>query len=468
MEHTHAAQYSHRSRKVGEDSSGGTVLDFYLPKGSARPPRIARGEGVTLIDAEGNRYLDASSGAVVCNIGHAHPRVVAAMKSQAERVSYAYPMYFESDDNVALSRRMCEMAGPGFERAFFVSGGSEANEAAIKLARQYAVASGEASRWKVLSRTPSYHGATLGVLGATGDAESEALFGPMMRVSPKVPAPLRYRLPNDVSDVAEHERRCADALEARIVAEGAETVLAFIMEPVGGVSTGALVSSAEYYRRVRQICSKYGVLLVHDEIMSGAGRTGRFLSSAYWSDSRPDIVSLAKGLAGGYTPFGAVLVRDAIVDVVTRAGGFAHGHTYVANPFSCAVARAVLDVVADEDLVRRAETLGHHLRQRLLGVMEESPIVGDVRGIGMLQAIELVEDRASKRAFSLEHNVPRLLSACAFARGVALYVRRANGGVYGDFVLIAPPLITTEAQVDEIAERLTMALQDVEGKLGVR
>jgi adenosylmethionine-8-amino-7-oxononanoate aminotransferase len=452
------------TRLVGDTPAGGSVLDFYLPAGTPRPPRISRGDGVELFDDTGRSWMDITSGAVVCNLGHAHPRVVEAMVRQARRVAYAYPMFFESDDNVALADLVCRLAGPGFERAFFVSGGSEANEAAFKLARQYAVARGQGTRWKIISREPSYHGATLGAQGATGDAAAEALFGPMMRVAPKVPAPLSYRVPAGTT-VAEHAAACACALEARILAEGADTVLAFIMEPVGGVATGALVAPEAYYQQVRRICSRHGVLLIHDEVMSGAGRTGRFLASRHFTDASPDIVTLAKGLAAGYTPFGAVLVRGEIVDTLVRAGGFAHGHTYVANPFSCAVARAVLETVVDEGLVERAAELGERLRQGLLELQSRVALIGDVRGLGLLQAIELVADRSTRRSLPVTINAPARLSAHGFAHGLALYHRRANAGAYGDFLLIAPPLISTPAQIDEMVSRLGLAVQDLQREL---
>ena len=451
-------------RLVGDTRAGGSVLEFYLAAGSRRPPRIARGLGVELFDDSGRSWMDITSGAVVCNLGHAHPRVVEAMVRQAGRVAYAYPMFFESEDNVALSSLVCRLAGPGFERAFFVSGGSEANEAALKLARQFAVARGQGTRWKIISREPSYHGATLGAQGATGDAGSEALFGPMLHASPKVPAPLSYRVPEGKT-VAEHAAACACALEARILSEGADTVLAFIMEPVGGVATGALVAPEAYYQEVRRICSRHGVLLIHDEVMSGAGRTGRFLASQHFADARPDIVTLAKGLAAGYTPFGAVLAGNEIVDTIARAGGFAHGHTYVANPFSCAVARAVLETVVDEGLVECAAELGEQLRQRLLELQSRVALIGDVRGLGLLQAIELVGNRTTRRSLPLAINAPARLSAHGFVHGLALYHRRANAGVYGDFLLIAPPLISTPAQIDEMVDRLELALHDLQREL---
>lgn len=349
----------------------GTVMEFYLPAGSARPPHIARGEGIELIDSEGRRYLDASSGA------------------------------------------------------------------------------------------------TLGALGATSDAGSQALYGPMMRIAPKVPAPLSYRLPPGVVDAQAYACACAcaQALEDRILAEGPASVLAFIMEPIGGVATGALIAPPEYYQAVRRICSRHGVLLIHDEVMSGAGRSGRFLASDHFTGARPDIVTLAKGLAVGYTPFGAVLVGRRIVDTLTAAGGFAHGHTYQANPFSCAVARAVLDTLVDENLIERAATLGAQLNQRLRGLMDISPLVGDVRGLGLLQAIELVADRATKRWFPAALNLPAQLSGHGFTQGLALYHRRANQGAYGDFLLIAPPLVCTSAQIDEIVDRLASALRSLEASL---
>ena len=451
-------------RRVADTPRGGSVMSFYLQPGAPRPPRIDRGEGVYLIDQEGRRYLDATSGAVVCNLGHGHPKVVAAMQAQAARVTFAYPRFFESEDNVALADMLCEMAGPGFERAFFVSGGSEANEAAMKLARQHAVATGQGTRWKVIAREPSYHGSTLGALGVTGDAFSETLYGPMVRIAPKVRAPLSYRLPEGQS-FEQHALECARELEQRILAEGPETVLAFIMEPVGGLSSGATVAPASYYQEVRRICTQHGVLLIHDEIMSGAGRTGAFLASGHWPGTAPDIVTLAKGLAAGYTPFGAVLASDAMVRTIAGHGGFVHGHTYFSNPFSCAVARAVVEVVRDERLTERAAEMGEHLARRLTALAETSPLVGDVRGKGLLMAIELVADKATRQAYPAALNLPALLTEHGLRHGIALYNRRANRGAYGDMQLIAPPLVSTRGEIDAMVEKLGAALADLQQAL---
>jgi Adenosylmethionine-8-amino-7-oxononanoate aminotransferase len=276
------------------------------------------------------------------------------MQEQASRVTFAYPRFFESEHDLRLANQLTGMAGDGFDRAFFVSGGSEANESAIKLARQFAVVSGQRGRCKVISRDPSYHGSTMGAMAVTGDSFTESIYGPMMRVMPKIPAPLTYRIPDGMTE-PDYVAACARALEEKIQSEGPETVLAFIMEPIGGLSSGAVVSPASYYKTIRDICTRHGVLLIHDEIMSGAGRSGAFLSSQHWEGSRPDIVTLAKGLAAGYTPFGAVLAPNAIVEAVASSGGFVHGHTYFSNPFSCAVAAAVVQEVVDERLIERAQ-----------------------------------------------------------------------------------------------------------------
>ncbi|HMK67308.1 MAG TPA: aminotransferase class III-fold pyridoxal phosphate-dependent enzyme, partial [Stellaceae bacterium] len=313
---------------------GGAVQVFYQKRGAARKPMVARAEGIYLWDTEGRRYVDASSGPVVSNIGHGNPRVLEAMIAQAKKVAFASRAVFENEPNIHLADLVTGLAGPGFERAFFVSGGSEATEAAIKLARQHAVAKGETGRWKVIGREPGYHGSSLGAAAVTGDPQSAAVFGALMKTMPKVPAPWTYRLPPN-HDAESNARASAQALEETIRREGPESVLAFIMEPVGGLATGALVAPDAYYTAVREICSRHGVLLIYDEVMSGAGRTGKFLAADHWPAGRPDMVTLAKGIAAGYTPLGAVLAPAAMVEKVAESGGFLHGHTYAANPLSC-------------------------------------------------------------------------------------------------------------------------------------
>lgn len=451
-------------RTIGDTPRGGPVQGFYVPRGTARRPPIARGEGIYLWDGAGRRYLDASSGPVVSNLGHGNPRVLAAMQAQAEQVTFAYPGLFESEANVALADLVCGLAGPGLDRAFFVSGGSEATEAAIKLARQYALAIGEPRRATVIGRDPGYHGGTLGALAVTGDRHAEEVFGPLMRVMPKVPAPLSYRLPPGRSAEA-HAAACARALEDEIVRQGADTVLAFIMEPVGGVASGAAVAPAAYYEAVRAICDRHGVLLIYDEVMSGAGRTGAFLAADHWPGARPDLVTLAKGIAAGYTPFGAVLAPDRIVEAVVAAGGFLHGHTYFTNPLSCAIAHAVVREMVDRDLIGNAARMGRVLRQRLEALAARSRIIGDVRGQGLLLAIELVADKASKRMLSPMLGAPARLGAIGLDHGLALYSRRTSQGRFGDWVMITPPLIIDAAQVDELVALLEHSVLAFEREL---
>lgn len=429
---------------------GGPVQLFYLKKEIPRRPTVARGEGIYLWDTQGKRYIDASSGPVAANLGHGNARVIAASDRQMREVAYASRAFFENPANIALADSLAELAGPGFERAFFVSGGSEATESAMKLARQYAITQGQASRWKVLSRNPSYHGGTMGAIAISGDPVSEAAFGPMTRLMPKVPTPFTYRLPegHTAETWADH---CADALEETILREGPETVLAFFLEPVGGLATGALVAPDRYYTRVREICSRHGVLLVFDEVMSGAGRTGRFLAAHHWPDARPDIVTLAKGIGAGYTPLGAVLASREMVDAVAEAGGFMNGFTYASNPLSCAIGHAVVTETIERGLIENAARMGERLRQRLLEVQAGSGVIGDVRGKGLLMAIEIVGDRETRSILPAQAQaIPRIV-ALGMERGLLLYSRRTANGKFGEWVMVAPPLIVNEEEVDTIA-----------------
>ena len=451
---------------LGTLDRGEPIQVFAAPPGTPAKPRIARAEGIYMWDTEGRRYVDAGSGPVACNIGYGNRRVLAALQTQAAAAAFANPGSFESAANRLFAERLAVAAGPGFERVFVVSGGSEANEAAIKLARQMAVARGEASRWKVVSRQPSYHGGTLGALSVTGDPTAHELFGPLMKSMPKVPAPVTYRIPPgfDQESWAEH---CAGVLERTILDEGPETVLAFIQEPVGGLATGALVPHAAYMRRVREICTRHGVILIHDEVMSGGGRTGAFLSHEHWPDCRPDLVVLAKGAGAGYFPLGVVLApRDRVAEVAT-GGGFMHGHTAFGNPLACAVGLAVLDETLDGGLIDNAAVQGARLRARLDALMESSPIVGDVRGKGLLMALELVADKAGKTPFPPAAAAAATLAKVAMEQGLILYQRRTNAGRDGDWVMVAPPLIATAAEIDMIADGIESALAETARRLGV-
>jgi adenosylmethionine-8-amino-7-oxononanoate aminotransferase len=436
-------------RAAATGTHGGSTRLFYAKKTAPRLPTVARAKGIYMWDTDGRRYIDASSGPVVSNIGHGNERVLKAMISQAKKVAFASRAVFENEPNIMLADLITGLAGPGLERAFFVSGGSEATEAAIKLARQYAVVRGEGARWKVIGREPGYHGASLGALAVTGDPQAHAIFGSLLKTMPKVPTPFTYRLPAN-HDADSYARHCAAALDDVIRGEGPESVLAFIMEPVGGLATGALVAPDHYYRAVREICSRHGVLLIFDEVMSGAGRTGSFLASEHWPEGRPDMVLLAKGIAAGYTPLGAVLAPASMVEAVAEAGGFLHGHTYASNPLSCAVGHAVVMEMIDRKLMSNAETMGARLRQGLTALQAKSAILGDIRGKGLLMAIEIVADKETKAILPAERQAVYRIMELGIERGLLLYSRRTANGRYGEWLMMSPPLIVTEDEIDEI------------------
>lgn len=443
---------------------GGPVQLFFMKSSTPRRPMVERGEGIYLWDSLGRRYIDASSGPIAANIGHGNARVIEASDRQIRKVAYASRVFFENEANIALADIVTDLAGPGLERAFFVSGGSEANESAMKMARQFAITQGQESRWKVLSRSPSYHGSTLGTIAISGDPISEANFGPMTRLMPKVPAPFTYRL-SDGHTAQSYAEQCAAALEETIVREGPETVLAFILEPVGGLATGALVAPDRYYARVREICSRHGVLLIFDEVMSGSGRTGAFLAAHHWPDTRPDMVTLAKGLGAGYAPLGAVLAPRSMVEALAQAGGFMHGFTYGSNPLSCAIGHAVVSETVDRQLIPNAAAMGARLRERLLELQKDSRVMGDIRGKGLLMAIEIVSDRQTKATFPVQTLAIERIVALGMERGLLLYSRRTANGRYGEWLMVAPPLIVDAQQIDTIAGLIGETLQAFEAQL---
>jgi adenosylmethionine-8-amino-7-oxononanoate aminotransferase len=424
----------------------------------SRQPRpfLDRGEGIYLYDVDGKRYIDGSSGAMVSNIGHSNPRVLAAMQAQMARATFGYRLHFRTEPSEALATKTASLMPEGLDRVFFVSGGSEAVESAIKLARQYALTQGQGSRWKVISRFPSYHGCTLGALALTGYDPLARPFDPMMRDMPKIAAPTTY-LDRDNLTEAERGLKYAELLRDEIIAQGPDSVLAFIMEPVGGASTGALVAPDSYYARIREICDEFGILLIYDEVMTGAGRTGKFLAAEHWGIT-PDIVALSKGFAAGYAPLGAMVARGDIVEAVLDAGGFLHGFTYAGNPLACAAGLAVIEEIESAGLVENAARMGDLLKTRLEGLMDRYPFIGDVRGLGLLLAFELVSDRDTMEPLPPGLNAHARLVDLAYDRGLIIYSRRTRGGVAGDHFMIAPPLIITEAQVGEMMAILTDAL----------
>lgn len=438
---------------------------FYQAHG--RRPVLDQARGIYMWDKDGKRYLDGSSGAMVCNIGHSNAEVLTAMRRQMEKSTFGYRLHFETEASEQLAQKLAGLMPGDLNRVFFVSGGSEAVESAIKLARQYALASDQASRWKVISRSPSYHGCTLGALAVTGYTPLTTPFEPMMRAMPKIPAPRAYLDGLDASDPATGHHY-ADMLEAQILAEGADTVLAFLVEPIGGASTGALVPPAGYMERVREICSRHGILLIMDEVMTGAGRTGSFLGSDHWQ-AQPDIVVMSKGLGAGYVPLGAVIADERLVAPVLAQGGFAHGFTYAGNPLACAAGLAVVNAIEMNGLCANAAQMGEVLLARLSDLMQKYELIGDVRGKGLLTAFEFMADRHSKAPLPASLNAHQRFVDLAYSKGLIVYSRRTRDGTEGDHILVCPPLIVNSDHIDEIIEGLDASLarfsQDIHGEL---
>jgi adenosylmethionine-8-amino-7-oxononanoate aminotransferase len=439
------------------------IQRFWSAANAPALPQVARAKGVHVWDTAGRRYIDVTSGPVAVNIGHGNERVLRAMREQSERVCFAYPTSFESESNLRLSEAIAKQAGMGLEHAFFVSSGSEAVEKCLQFARRYALASGGVERTKVISRDPSYHGSTIITMALSADPGYAALLPPSQK-GIHVPAPMRYRPPRGLSAAA-WAQECAESLRATILAEGPRTVLAFILEPIMGFSGGADFAPDAYYKRVREICDEFGVLLIYDETISGAGRSGRFLAAHRWPDAKPDIVTLAKGIGGGYFPLAAFLAPSRLVDAVVGAGGFHIGHTHKAHPLACAVGLAVLEETVENDLVARAEKTGVYLRARLDELRKDIRIIGDVRGLGMLNAIEIVANPETRAMLPRQMDVLGALQSLARAEGLLIYGRRTHGGKFGDWLMISPPLIATDADVDEIVEGLGRALRSYEKEL---
>jgi adenosylmethionine-8-amino-7-oxononanoate aminotransferase len=440
--------------------------DSFLFYQSRNPrPFLDYGEGIYLFDESGKRYIDGSSGAMVSNIGHSNPRVLAKMKAQMDKATFGYRLHFRTHPSEDLAAKTVAMTPEGLDRVFFVSGGSEAVESAVKLARQYALTQGQGSRYKVISRFPSYHGCTFGALDLTGYDPLRAPFAPLMEGMPKIAAPATYL---DRDNLTEEARglKYAELLRDKIIEEGPDTVLAFIMEPVGGASTGALVAPDSYYARIREICDEYGVLLIYDEVMTGAGRTGKFLAAEHWGIT-PDLVAMSKGFGAGYAPLGAIIAGKRLVEPVLDAGGFLHGFTYAGNPLACSAGLAVLEEMEDQGLIENAARMGDVLMEQLQGLMDRYPFIGDVRGKGLLTAFEFVADRTTMEPLDPKLNAYDRLVELAYTRGLILYSRRTRGGTAGDHFLVAPPLIITKEQIGEMIDILRSALDVFAEDLGL-
>lgn len=441
---------------------GGTQDAFYARPLPVRLPMMVRGEGIRLWDEAGKEYIDSSSGPMVSALGHCNPNVVAAMTRQAGRLDYAFTLVARNPVNQHYTERLAKLAGPGFERVNLTSGGSEAVDHALKLVRQLAIVGGEASRRRIISLNPSYHGATIASLAAGGNDLLLPFFDGFAVTAETIPAPFSYRLPKGVTPEMS-ALASARALEAKIVELGPETVLAFIIEAVGGLSTGAVVPPPEYFRSVRDICTRYGVKLIFDEVLCGAGRTGKFFAAHHWPEALPDIIVQAKGLGAGYAPIGALLAPASDIDRLAAAAGFNFTYSYNANPIACAAGLAVLDEIERHDLCRNAELRGAELRAGLEALKHTSPLVGDVRGLGLLLAVELVADQASRQPMPRGFRALDRLRHHGLEEGIMLYARETAGGRFGQWIMIAPPLNVTSEEIALILSRLQRSLARLGG-----
>lgn len=422
-------------------------------------PVVVGGRGIELVAADGRRFIDACGGAAVSCLGHGHPVVTQAIAKQAGTIAYAHTSFFTNEPAEALADCLAAAAPAHLNRVYFVDNGSAAVETALKMARQYQIERGAPGRTRVISRMQSYHGNTLGALAVSGNAGRRAPYEPFLFEASRIEPCFEYRRARQGQTAEEYGRQAADALEAELLRVGPETVMAFIAETVVGATTGAVPPVPGYLRRVREICDRHDVLLILDEVMCGAGRTGSFLACEQDAVA-PDIVTLAKGLAGGYQPIGAVLCSDRVYDAFAAgSGAFVNGHTYSAHPLACAAALAVQGVIRDEQLLDRVRAAGAHLRERLMERFGAHRHVGDVRGRGLLMAIELVADRETKVTFDPALKMSARVKADAFARGLLIYPGSGTvDGVRGDHVLLAPPYIVSDAQIDVIVERLGAAV----------
>lgn len=443
---------------------GGPQDLFYSPENKGDLPTIVRAKGIYMWDDCGRRMIDVSSGPIISNIGHGDVRVGNAMARQVEQLDFAYSRVARHQWNTDLANCIATLAGAPYERVCFASGGSEAMEVAIRFARQYAYAKGQKQRTKLISLMPSYHGATLATTGLSGDVSTQEVFADMAEFSEKISAPFTYRLPKGCSD-EKFANRTADELEQKIHDLGPENVLAFVVEPIGGVATGANVPPDIFFRRIRDICTHNGVLLIFDEVMCGAGRTGKFLAARHWPDALPDIVVLAKGIGAGYTPLGAMLAPAKMVDELASITGFNYSFTYNANPVSCAAGLAVLEIVEKENLVQNAEIQGNYLITALRTLATQTRLIGDIRGKGLLLAVELVKDKDTKQLLPVDVNATTRIRDLGRKHGLMIYSRRTNSGKYGEWFMVSPPMTITTDEIDEIISRLKSLLEDFESEL---
>lgn len=422
-------------------------------------PTAVAGDGCYLIDSNGKRYLDGSGGAAVSCLGHSDPDVRAALHAQLDRLAFAHTGFFTSDAAEDLADLLIAGAPVGIDRVYLVSGGSEAVEAAIKLARQYAMETGQPRRHRIIARRQSYHGNTLGALAAGGNAWRRAQFAPLLVETSHIAPCYAYRGQEAGEDLHAYGQRVANELEAEILRLGPETVLAFVAEPVVGATMGAVPAVPGYFQRIREICDQYGVLLILDEVMCGMGRTGHLFACAE-DGIAPDMITIAKGLGAGYQPIGALLASGRIYDALAAGSGFfQHGHTYMGHAMAAAGAGAVLRAIHDRGLLARVLDMGAVLTDALHDRFGQHPHVGDIRGRGLFRGLELVGDRETQAPFDPARKLHARVKAEAMEAGLICYPMGGTlDGQVGDHILLAPPFIITPEQIGELTDKLALAI----------
>ena len=420
---------------------------------------VSHGEGVYVYDTEGREYLDGCGGAAVSCLGHSDGRVKQAIIEQLGKIPFAHTSYFTNDAAERLAEKLAQRAPGALDWVFFVSGGSEAIESALKMARQYFVERGDTGRSKFITRRQSFHGNTLGALAAGGNRWRRAQFEPLLIETHRIEPCYEYRGRRLEETPETYGLRVADELEKSILELGPETVAAFIAETVMGATAGAVPPTTGYFKRIRDICDRYGILLILDEVMCGVGRTGTMFSCEQ-DDVVPDLLTLAKGLGAGYQPIGAVMVADHVFRAFADGTGFfQHSHTYMGHPVACAAGNAVIDAIEEDDLLANVRRRGDELRAGLNRKLGQHPHVGDIRGRGLLIGIEIVKDRGTKEPFGTERKLPARIKAAALDEGLMVYPMGGTiDGVSGDHVLLAPPYIIDGGHVEAIVERLSTAL----------
>ena len=423
------------------------------------PPLALSGEGCYLFDASGKRYFDGSGGAAVSCLGHGDPEVIEAVKTQVEKLAFAHTGFFTSEPGEKLADLLIANAPGELDRVLFVSGGSEANEAAIKLALQYFVEKGETNRPFLIARRQSYHGNTLGALAVGGNQWRRKQFSPLLVDVSHISPCFEYADRDPEESTFDYGQRVAQELEDEILRLGTDSVIAFLAEPVVGATAGAVPAVEGYFTRIREICDRYGVLLILDEVMCGMGRTGH-LFACEADNVTPDIACIAKGLGAGYQPIGAMLCSSEIYGTIEEGSGFfQHGHTYLGHPVATAAGCAVLEAILARDLVSRVRRMGEHFDKALKDQFSEHAHVGDIRGRGLFRGIELVADKVSKSPFAPEKRLAAGIKKAAFDQGLICYpMSGTRDGVNGDHILLAPPFIIEDDQIDEVVTKLDTAI----------